>query len=151
MDRYASSPGEATWKKNKKSLTICMVTSDAESNRSVLTHARIPSPHWRQSHRSHSDAVEITLKKLASLDSVRSAARHSNGANPEDDTPTVTSQQCRRAIFVSGDVRLQDGDIVDQNVTGERVLSSVLFFFPPRYALALAYLALRYAHTPTDV
>ena len=124
------------------------MTSDVESKGSVLTHARIPSPHSRQSHKSHSDAVEITLKKLASLASVRSAARHSNGANPGDDTPTVTSQQYgRRAIFI----RFQNGDVVDQDVTGDCVLSSVFFFFPPRSALALACLGLRYTHRPTVV
>ena len=58
---------------------------------SVLTHARIPLPHWRRSHQSHSDALEITLRKLHGITYQRSAARRSNGANPEDDTPTVTS------------------------------------------------------------
>jgi len=58
---------------------------------SVLTHARIPLPHWRQSHQSHSDAVEIPLGKLDCISCQRSAARRSIGANPEDDdTPTVT-------------------------------------------------------------
>ena len=38
---------------------------------SVLKHARIPSPHWRQRLKSHSDAIEITINKLASLDSDR--------------------------------------------------------------------------------
>ena len=57
----------------------------------VLTNARIPLPHWRQSHKTHSDAVEITLRKLDGISCQRSAARRSYGANPEDeDTLSVT-------------------------------------------------------------
>ena len=53
---------------------------------SVLTHARIPLPHWRRSQKSHSDAVQFTLRELRGITCQRSAARRSNGANPEDDT-----------------------------------------------------------------
>ena len=82
--------------------------------------------------------VEITLKKLASLASIRlhgvvmapsRKTRHDN---------TVTSRQYdRRAIFVSGDVRFQDGDAVD---LGKDLLS----FFLSMSALALPYFAIRY-------
>ena len=81
---------------------------------------------------------------MASLASVRS-----NGANREDDTLTVTSRQHgRRAIFVSGDVRFQDGDVVDLKEMGIPG-SFVVFLFPPGSELALAYLSLRYTHRST--
>ena len=38
---------------------------------SILTYAHIPSPHWRHRYKSHSDAVEITLKKHSSLAGIR--------------------------------------------------------------------------------
>ena len=72
-----------------------------------------------KSHQSHSDAVEITLRYLDGTSCQRSAARRKNGAFSGDDTPTVTSRQLRRrAIFVSGDVRFQDGDVVDLKQMG---------------------------------
>ena len=72
LDRSPWSPGEDTWNKyNKTSVTICMMTKEFKPVGSVLKHARIISPHWCQWHEPHSDAVEITLKKLASLASVR--------------------------------------------------------------------------------
>ena len=56
----------------------------------MYIHVRITLPHWRQSDEPHSDAVEITLRKLDGISCQRSAARRSYGANPEDDTPSVT-------------------------------------------------------------
>ena len=85
----------------------------------MLTYAHIPSPHWRQRSKSHRDAVEITLKKLASVASIRlrdtvmaanRKTRHNN---------TVTSRRYgRRAIFVHGDVKFQDGDAFDLSKLG---------------------------------
>ena len=54
---------------------------------------KLPSHHWRQSHQSHSDTVEITLRKLDGTSCQRSAASRINGACSGDDTPTVTSRQ----------------------------------------------------------
>ena len=63
----------------------------------------------------------------------------------------VTSRQYgRRAIYVSGDVRFQDGDIVDLKEIGVP-LSSVLYFFPPKSELALANLSLSYTYRSTVV
>ena len=67
----------------------------------MLTYAHIPSPHWRQKRKSHRDAVEITLKKLASVASIRlrdtvmaanRKTRHNN---------TVTSRRYGRRNFRS--------------------------------------------------
>ena len=69
---------------------------------SVLTRARNPLPHWRQSHQSHSDAVEIPLRKLDCISCQRSAARRSIGANPEDDDTycdVTTLRQTRHLRF----------------------------------------------------
>ena len=49
---------------------MCVVNNDVEKVGSVFTHACIPSTHWRQRHKSHSDAIEITLKKLTYLANV---------------------------------------------------------------------------------
>ena len=85
----------------------------------MLTYAHIHSPHWRQRRKSHRDAVEITLKKLASVASIRlrdtvmaanRKTRHNN---------TVTSRRYGRlAIFVAGDVKFQDGDAFDLSKLG---------------------------------
>ena len=113
----------------------------------MLTYAHIPSPHWRQRRKSHRDAVEITLKKLASVASIRlrdtvmaanRKTRHNN---------TVTSRRYgRRAIFVPGDVKFQDGDAFDLSKLGggRRFLPLLLRSF--NVLLALAYFAIRYTH-----
>ena len=73
-----------------------------------------------------SNADEMTLKKLASLASVR---LH-DVVMAKDDTPTMTSRQYgRRAIFVSGDVRFQDGDIGDLSKLGDRFVPFFLLSF----------------------
>ena len=113
----------------------------------MLTYAHIPSPHWRQRRKSHRDAVEITVKKLASVASIRlrdtvmaanRKTRHNN---------TVTSRRYdRRAIFVPGDVKFQDGDAFDLSKLGggRRFLPLLLRSF--NVLLALAYFAIRYTH-----
>ena len=79
---------------------------------SILTHAHIPSPHCSQRRKSHSDAVEITLKKLASFSSIRLRdvvmARNRKG-HPYCDVTTI--RQTR--YFRSDNVRFQDGGAVD--------------------------------------
>ena len=118
----------------------------------MLTYANIPSPHWRQRCKSHRDATEITLRKLASVASIRlrdtvmaanRKTRHNN---------TVTSRRYgRRAIFVPGDVKFQDGDAFDLSKLGggRRFLPLLLRSF--NVLLALAYLAIRYTHMTTVV
>ena len=113
----------------------------------MLTYAHIPSPHWRQRRKSHRDAVEITLKKLASVASIRlrdtvmAANRKTRHKN------TVTSRRYgRRAIFVPGDLTFQDGDAFDLSKLGggRRFLPLLLRSF--NVLLALAYFAIRYTH-----
>ena len=135
-------------KKNNKSFTICTVTNDAESNR-LSSYTRPYSLTLLASKSSVSQRRGRDYPKETGISCQRSTERHSNGANTDYDTPTVTSQQYGiRAIFVSGDVRFQDGDNVDLSETGGgSTLSSVFYFFPPRSSLA--YLALRY--TPTGI
>ena len=121
--------------------------------RSILTYAHIPSPHWRQRRKSHRDAVENTLKKLASVASIRLRGtvmaanwktRHNN---------TVSSRQYgRRPIYVPGDVRFQDGDAFDLGKLGRG--GGAFFHFLLRYfnvLLALAYFSTRYTHMTTVV
>ena len=64
---------------------------------------------------------------------------------------TVTSRQYgRRAIFVPGDVKLQDGDAFDlSKLGGGRFLPLLLRSF--YVLLALAYFAIRYTHRTTVV
>ena len=64
-----SSPGADTWeKKQYQSVTICAVTNKVETRRTHLLHMSKSLHHMRK---SHSDAVEITLKKQVSLASIR--------------------------------------------------------------------------------
>ena len=97
----------------------------------MLIYAHIPSPNWRQRRKSHRDAVEITLKKLASVASIRlrdtvmaanRKTRHNN---------TVTSGRYgKRAIFVPGDVKFQDGNAFDlSKLVGGKALSSTFTSF----------------------
>ena len=138
-------------KNNKRALQCARCLTKLKAAGSILTYAHIPSPHWRQRRKSHRDAVEITLKKLASVASIRlrgtvmatnRKTRHNN---------TVTSRQYgRRAIFVPGDVRFQDGDAFDvSKLGGGRFLPLLLRSF--NVLLALAYFAIRYSHRTTVV
>ena len=121
-------------KNNKRALQFTQCLTTLERAGSILTYSHIPSPHWRQRHKSHSDAVEITLKKQAYLASIRlrgpvmavnRKTRHNN---------SVTQRQYgRRAVFVSGDVRFQDGDAIDVGKLGGAA------FFPFFYFLAMFY------------
>ena len=83
-----------------------------------------------------------------------SAARHSNGGKPEDAPQnTVSSRHYgRRAIYIPGDVRFQDGDAFD---LGKLVRGGGAFFhFLLRsfnVLLALAYFSIRYTHRTTVV
>ena len=97
---------------------------------SILPHAHIPSPHRRQWRKSHSDAVEITLKKLAYLASIRLRATVMAANRKTRHNNTVTSLQYgRRAIFVSGGVRFQDGGAVDLGKRGAFCHLLLLLFY----------------------
>ena len=116
---------------------------------SILPHAHIPSPHRRQWRKSHSDAVEITLKKLAYLASIRLRATVMAANRKTRHNNTVTSLQYgRRAILVSGGVRFQDGGAVDLGKRGGG-LSFIFFSFFSMSALALAYFLIWYTHRTT--
>ena len=123
-------------KNNKRALEYARFLTKLKPAGSVLTYAHIPSLHWREWRKSHRDAVEITLMKLTSLASIRlrgvvmaanRKTRHNN---------TVTSRQYgRRAIYVPGDVRFQDGDASDLSKLGggDLFLSSFSSFFLHRH------------------
>ena len=88
-----------------------------------IFNSHIPSPHWHQRRKSHRDAAEITLKKLASFSSIRLRgvvmARNRKG-HPYCDVTTI--RQTR--YFRSDNVRFQDGDAVDIGKLGRgRALS----------------------------
>ena len=110
---------------------------------SILTHAHIPSPHCSQKRKSHSDAVEITLKKLASFSSIRLRgvvmARNRKG-HPYCDVTTI--RQTR--YFRSDNVRFQDGGAVDIGKLGRGMLSSDYSFFLSMSALAQVHVVIMY-------
>ena len=115
----------------------------------MLTYANIPSPHWRQRRKSHRDAVEITLKKLASVATIRLRGTVLAANRKTRHNNTVTSRRYgRRAIFVPGNVKFQDGDAFDLSKLGggggRRFLPLLLRSF--NVLLALAYFAIRYTH-----
>ena len=120
---------------------------------SMLTYAHIPSPHWRQRRKSHHDAVEITLKKLASVASIRLRGKVMAANRKTRHNNTVTSRHYgRRTIFVPGDVKFQDGDAFDLSKLGGgggRFLPLLHRSF--NVLLALAYFAIRYTHRTTVV
>ena len=119
----------------------------------MLTYAHIPSPHWRKRRKSHRDAVEITVKKLASVASIRLRGKVMAANRRTRHNNTVTSRHYgRRAIFVPGDVKFQDGDVFDLSKLGgggRRFLPLLLRSF--NVLLALAYFAKRYTHWTTVV
>ena len=80
-----------------------------------------------------------------------SAARRRNGANRKTrQNNIVTSRQYgRHAVYVSGDVRFQDGDAFDLGTLGGGTFSFIFFYCYSMSALALAYIAIRYTHWTT--
>ena len=137
-------------KKNKTALQCAHCLTRLEPAGSILTYAHIPSPHWRQRRKSHSDAVEITLKKLASLASIRLRGKVMAANRKTRHNNNVTQRQYgRRAIFVSGDVRFQDGDAINLGKLREGAVFPFLLSF--NVLLALAYFAIRYTYRPTVV
>ena len=106
-------------KNNKRALQCTRCLTKLKTAGSMLTYAHIPSPHWRQRRKSHRDAVEITLKKLASVASIRLRGTVMAANRKTRHNNTVTSRQYgRRAIFVPGDVKFQDGDAFDLSKLG---------------------------------
>ena len=107
-------------KTNKRALQCARCLTTLKRACSILTYAHILSPNWRQRRKSHSDAVEITLKKPASLASIRVRATVMAANRKTRHNNTVTSRQYgRRAIYVPLDFRFQDGDAVDLSKLGE--------------------------------
>ena len=116
-------------------------------------YAHIPSPHWRQRRKSHRDAVEITLKKLASVASIRLRGTVMAANRKTRHNNTVSSRQYgRRAIYVPGVVRFQDGDAFDLGKLGRG--GGAFFHFLLRsfnVLLTLAYFSIWYTHRTTVV
>ena len=111
---------------------------------------------WRQRRKSHRDAVEITLKKLASVAGIRLRGTVMAANRKTRHNNTVSSRQYgRRAIYVPGDVRFQDGDAFDLGKLGSGGGGWGAFFhFLLRsfnVLLALAYFSIRYTHRTTVV
>jgi len=128
---------------------MCTVSNNIGISRLNYSYSHIPSPHWRKRRKSHSYAIETTSNKKASLASImlhgtvmaaNRKTRHNN---------TVAQRQYgRRAVFVPGDGRLQDGDPID--VAGGGALAS-LFLLSFNVLIALAYFALRNIHRTTVI
>ena len=130
---------------------MCTVSNNIETSRInsyICPHSFTP---LRQRRKFHSDAVEVTLKKLAALASIRLRCtvmaaiwktRHNN---------SMTSRLYgRRAIFVSGDIRFQDGDAVNLSKLGgvRYLLFSTTSF---QCFIALAYFTIRYIYRTTVI
>ena len=130
-----SSPGADTWEKNNtRALQCARRLTKLKTAGSMLTYAHIPSPHWRQRRKSHRDAVEITIKKLASVASIRLRGTVMAANRKKCHNNTVTSWQYgRSAIFVPGDVKFQDGDAFDLSKLGGA-------FFHYYFVLSMFYL-----------
>ena len=137
-------------KNNKRALQCARCLTKLKAAGSILTYAHIPSPHWRQRRKSHRDAVDITLKKLASVTSIRLRGTVMAANRKTRHNNTVTSRHYgRRAIFIPGDVRFQDGDTFDLSKGGGRFLPLLPRSF--NVLLALAYFAIRYTRRTTVV
>ena len=114
MCRCIFTGGRHLRKNNKRALQCARCLRKLKPAGSILTYAHITSHHWRQRRKSHRDAIEITLKKLASVASIRL-----RGTVMAANRNTVSSRQYgRRAIYVPGDVRFQDGDAFDLGKLG---------------------------------
>ena len=152
MCRCIFTGGRHLRKNNKRALQCALCLTKLKPAGSILTYAHIPSPHWRQRRKSHRDAVEITLKKLASVASIRLRGTVMAANRKTRHNNTVSSRQYgRRAIYVPGDVRFQDGDDFD---IGKLVRGGAFFHFLLRsfnVFLALAYFSIRYTHRTTVV
>ena len=98
---------------------MCTVSNNIETSRLncyLCPHSFTP---LRQRRKFHSDAVEVTLKKLASLASIRLRGTVMDSIRKTRHNNTVTSRYYgKRAIFVYGDVRFQDGDAVNLSKLG---------------------------------
>ena len=119
----------------------------------MLTYAHIPSPHWRQRRKSHRDAVEITLKKLASVASIRLRGTVMAANRKTRHNITVTSRRYGRgAIFVPGDVKFQDDDAFDLNkLGGGEALSSNFTSFLQCFTCASLFRNKVHTHRTTVV
>ena len=110
---------------------MCTVSNNIETSRFnsyICPHSFTP---LRQRRKFHSDAVEVTLRKLASLASIRLCGTVMDSIRKTRHNNTVTSLYYgKRAIFVSGDVRFQDGDAVNLSKLGggRFLLFSTSFF-----------------------
>ena len=109
-------------KNNKRALQCARCVTKLKAAGSILTYAHIPSAHWRQRRKSHRDAVEIVLKKLASVASIRLGGTVMAANRKTRHNNSVMSRQYgRRAIFVLSDVSFKDGDAFNLSKLGEGV------------------------------
>ena len=125
---------------------MCTVSNKIETSRLntyICPHSFIPLASKAQ---SHSNAVEITVKKLTSLASIplgglvmaaNRKTRHDN---------TVTSRQYGRRALATSDFKMATP--VDLGKLG-RALYSIFFFFLSMSVLALEYFAIKYTHRTT--
>ena len=122
-------------KNNTRALQCARRLTKLKTAGSMLTYAHIPSPHWRQRRKSHRDAIEITIKKLASVASIRLRGTVMAANRKKCHNNTVTSRQYgRSAIFVPGDVKFQNGDAFDLSKLGGGA------FFHYYFVLSMFYL-----------
>ena len=140
-------------KNNKPALQCARCLTKLKTAGSMLTYAHIPSPQWRKRRKSHRDAVEITLKKLASVASIRLRDTVMAAKRKTRHNNTVTSRRYgRRAIFVPGDVKFQDGDAFDlSKLGGGEALSSTFTSFFQCFTCASLFRNKVHTHRTTVV
>ena len=125
---------------------MCNNIETSRHNSYICPHSFTP---LRQRRKSHSDAVEVTLRKLPSFASFRLRGTVMAANRKTRQNNTVTSRQYgRRAVC---DVRFQDGDAFDLGKLGGETFSFIFCYCYSMSALALAYFAIRYTYTTTVV
>ena len=128
---------------------MCSNIETSRHNSYICPHSFTP---LRQRRKSRSDAVEVTLKKLPSFASIRLRGTVMAANRKTRQNNTVTPRQyVRRAVYVSGDVRFQDGDAFDLGKQGGGTFNFIFFYCYSMSARALPYFAITYTYRTTVV
>ena len=131
---------------------MCTVSNNIET--SMLKYYTCPRSFTPLASKAHiPQRCGRDYTKETSISRQHPAARRGNGANRKTcHNNTVTScQYGRRAIYVSGDVRFQDGDAFDLGKLGGGTFPFIFFCSLSMSALALAYFPITYTHRTTVV
>jgi len=140
-------------KNNKRPLQSARCVTTLKRAGTILTYAHIPSPHCvnganptAMRSRLHYRNWHLSPAFGCAVCTVMAANRKTRQNN------SVTSRQYgRRAVYVPGDVRFQDGDAFDLGKLGRGTFTFIFFYCYSMSAFALAYLAITYTYKTTVV